>query len=103
LSEAEITAGETELAGAEGSLATKADDLAAYREGRLRMTTHEPEALQVKRVTGEVFLVALRARLAGACAGAPFPGIVRPAALPGIPSGQPASGVAWACRLAPRT
>jgi len=63
--------------GPDGALATKADDLAAYREGIIRFTAHEPEELRLRRVGAEVVLVALRTRLAGSYAGTPFSGIAR--------------------------
>ena len=63
--------------GPDGALATKADDLKAYREGVVRITAHEPEELRVRRVGADVALVALRTRLAGSYAGAPFAGTVR--------------------------
>lgn len=63
--------------GPDGALATKADDLAAYKEGIIRITVHEPEELHVRRVGSDVFLVALRTRLAGNYAGTPFSGVAR--------------------------
>jgi uncharacterized protein (TIGR02246 family) len=58
--------------GPDGALATKGDDLAAYREGVMRVSTHEPEELRVRRVGTDVVIVALRARMVGTYAGAPF-------------------------------
>ena len=43
----------------------------------LRITVHDPEELHVRRVGSEVFLVALRTRLAGNYAGTPFSGVAR--------------------------
>lgn len=63
--------------GPDGALATKADDLAAYREGVMRVSAHEPEELRVRRVGADVALVALRTRMAGSYAGTPFSGIAR--------------------------
>ena len=63
--------------GPDGTLTTKADDLAAYRDSILRITVHDPEELHVRRVGSEVFLVALRTRLAGNYAGTPFSGVAR--------------------------
>src|SRR5687768_1088695 len=63
--------------GPDGALATKVDDLAAYREGVVRFSTHEPEELRVRRVGAEVAVVALRTRIAGSYAGTPFSGSAR--------------------------
>lgn len=63
--------------GPDGALATKADDLAAYRDGVMRVTAHEPEALHVRGVGPDVAVVALRARMAGSYAGTPFAGVAR--------------------------
>jgi hypothetical protein len=51
--------------GPDGALATKADELAAYRKGVVRFSTHEPEALRVRRVCAEVAVVALRTHITG--------------------------------------
>jgi ketosteroid isomerase-like protein len=61
--------------GPDGTLGTKADDLKAYREGVMRVATHEPEKLHVRHVGAHVALVALRARMTGSYAGTPFAGI----------------------------
>jgi ketosteroid isomerase-like protein len=61
--------------GPDGVLATKADDLTAYREGIMRVATHEPEELHVRHVGAGVALVALRARMTGSYAGTPFAGV----------------------------
>ena len=63
--------------GPEGSLSTKADDLAAYREGVLRVASHEPEDLRVRRVGTDVAVVALRTQMSGIYRGVPFSGTVR--------------------------
>lgn len=63
--------------GPDGALATKADDLAAYREGIMRVSLHEPEELRVRRIGAEVAVVALRTRVAGSYAGVPFSGTAR--------------------------
>ena len=57
--------------GPDGGLATKADDLTAYRDGIMRVTSHEPQDLRVRRVGADVAVVALRTRLAGATPGHP--------------------------------
>ena len=58
--------------GPDGSLATKADDLSAYRQGVMRVTSHEPEDLRVRRVGLDVAVVALRTRMTGSYAGTSF-------------------------------
>ena len=63
--------------GPDGAFATKADDLAAYRDGVMRVSTHEPEELRVRRVGTDVAVVALRTRMTGSYGGAPFSGIAR--------------------------
>lgn len=49
--------------GPDGSLGTKAQDLAAHQTGAVRFVTHEPEELRIRRVGTSVAVVALRARL----------------------------------------
>ena len=63
--------------GPDGSLATKADDLALHRSGAVRFTTHEPSDLQWLSVTDDVAVVALRTRLAGSIHGQTFSGDYR--------------------------
>jgi ketosteroid isomerase-like protein len=63
--------------GPDGALATKADDLAAYRGGIMRVSAHEPEELRVRRVGADVAVVALRTRMSGSYGGAPFSGTAR--------------------------
>jgi ketosteroid isomerase-like protein len=63
--------------GPDGALATKNDDLRAYREGVMRVSLHEPEELRVRRVGTDVAVVALRARMEGSYGDAPFAGIAR--------------------------
>lgn len=60
------------FAGPDGSLVSKADDLAAYRSKVIRILSHQPEELLVRRVRADVFLVSLRARLRGIHAGTAF-------------------------------
>ena len=50
--------------GPDGQLATKAQDLEAYRSGVVRFLEHEPEELRVRRVGSALAVSALRARLA---------------------------------------
>lgn len=63
--------------GPDGQLTTKAADLAAYTSGTVRFREHEPEELQVRRVSAEVAVAALRARLSVEMAGAPIEATVR--------------------------
>jgi len=63
--------------GPDGALATKADDLAAYRDGVMRVSTHEPEEMHVRRVGADMAVVALRTRMTGNLAGTPFSVIAR--------------------------
>ena len=49
--------------GPDGSLASKAQDLAAHGSGVVRFREHTPEELHIQRVRPDVALVALRARL----------------------------------------
>lgn len=51
------------FAGPDGNLASKADDLAAHASGAVRFAAHEPEELRVRRVTDDVYVTSLRARL----------------------------------------
>lgn len=51
--------------GPDGTLATKAQDLALHRSGAVRFTTHVPSDLQVRILTVDVVAVAVRTRLAG--------------------------------------
>ena len=52
------------FAGPDGSLGTKAQDLAAHASRAVRFREHEPTELRVRRVGSDVAIVALRARLA---------------------------------------
>jgi hypothetical protein len=63
--------------GPDGSLATKAEDLAAYRDGVMQVSSHEPEDLHVRRVGTDVAVVALRARMTGSFRGTSFSVIAR--------------------------
>lgn len=63
--------------GPDGALATKDDDLRAYRDGVMRVTMHEPEETRVRRVGTDVAVVALRTRVAGSYGGVPFAGVAR--------------------------
>ncbi len=55
--------------GPDGSVGTKAQDLAAHASGAVRFREHEPTELRVRRVGRDVAIVALRARLAVEVAG----------------------------------
>jgi ketosteroid isomerase-like protein len=61
--------------GPNGMLGTKADDLKGYREGIMRVATHEPEKLHVRHVGVNVAVAALRTRMTGSYAGTPFDGV----------------------------
>lgn len=52
------------FAGPDGQLATKAQDLDAHRSGAVRFRAHEPQDLRVLRITADVAVASLRARLA---------------------------------------
>jgi ketosteroid isomerase-like protein len=73
----ELIADDLLFTGPDGNLATKAADLAAYRDGVMRLSAHEPQELHVRRVGADMAVVALRAHMAGSYAGAPFSGPVR--------------------------
>jgi ketosteroid isomerase-like protein len=72
-----LISGDLLFTGPDGRLASKHDDLAAHRGGIIRMRTHEPEDMRMRRVGDDVVVVALRTRVAGEYAGQPFDGIVR--------------------------
>lgn len=72
-----LISGDLLFTGPDGSFATKADDLAAYRDGVMRVLTHEPEDLRVRRVGNDVAIVALRTRMAGSYRGTSFSGVAR--------------------------
>jgi ketosteroid isomerase-like protein len=63
--------------GPDGSLGTKAQDLAAHGSGAVRFREHVPEELRVRRVGADVAVTALRARLAVAVEGTPVGGVFR--------------------------
>lgn len=50
--------------GPDGSVGTKAQDLAAHASGAVRFREHQPTELRVRRVGDDVAIVALRAQLA---------------------------------------
>ena len=50
--------------GPDGTLGTKAQDLESHRSGVIRFREHVPTELRVRRVAGDVAVVALHARLA---------------------------------------
>jgi len=63
--------------GPEGTLATKADDLALHRDRVVQFTAHEPRDLQFVVVTNEVVVVALHTHLAGRYQNTEFAGDFR--------------------------
>lgn len=62
--------------GPNGELASKADDLAAYRNGVMQVSTHQIESLQVRRISDDVAVSAVRAHMTGNYGGAAFGGAV---------------------------
>ena len=65
------------FAGPDGQLATKAQDLAAHRDGVVRFRAHEPEELRVRRVGADVAVVSLLTWLDVEVGGASFRGSCR--------------------------
>lgn len=63
--------------GPDGQLSSKADDLGAHRSGAVRIRTHDPEELRIRRVGDDVAIVALRAHLAVDVGGSRVSGIFR--------------------------
>lgn len=63
--------------GPDGSLASKADDLALHRSGTVRFTAHEPRALEWRQVATDVVFVTLHAHLAVLVNGQAFAGDYR--------------------------
>jgi ketosteroid isomerase-like protein len=63
--------------GPDGQLATKAEDLAAHASGTVRIREHAPLELRIRRVSEDVALVALRARLMVEVNGAAVQGTYR--------------------------
>jgi ketosteroid isomerase-like protein len=49
--------------GPDGQLGSKAQDLEAYRSGTIRFVTHVPEELRIRRVSADVAISSLRAKL----------------------------------------
>ena len=72
-----LIADELLFTGPDGQLYAKADDLAAHRDGGIRIATHEPQELRIRRIGDDVAVVALRAHLAGSFGGQTFDDIVR--------------------------
>ena len=64
------------FAGPDGAVATKADDLAAHRARRLRLTRLDPSDRHVLRL-GDVAVVSVRMDMAGSWDGAPLDGAYR--------------------------
>lgn len=58
------------FAGPDGRLMSKSDDIEAHRGGHVRFLSHEPLDLQVQRLTADVAVAYLRARLSVAVVGA---------------------------------
>jgi ketosteroid isomerase-like protein len=72
-----LIADELLFTGPDGTLGTKAQDLAAHGSGAVRFRAHEPEELRVRRVGANVAVTALRARLVVEVAGASVSGTYR--------------------------
>lgn len=60
--------------GPDGVLLSKADDLASHASGHVRFRAHEPEWIRVRRLSADVAVVLLRARLSVDVAGQSFGG-----------------------------
>jgi ketosteroid isomerase-like protein len=58
------------FAGPTGELATKADDLRAHRERIIKFLRHEPESVEMRRVSDDCFVVSQATELEVALAGA---------------------------------
>jgi ketosteroid isomerase-like protein len=63
--------------GPDGQLGTKQQDLDAHASGAVRFRRHEPEELRIRRVSENVAIAALRARLVVEVAGATVRGTYR--------------------------
>ena len=72
-----LIADELLFTGPDGSVGTKAQDLAAHRSGAIRFRAHEPEELRIRRVGADVAVTALRARLVVDVGGTLSDGIYR--------------------------
>ena len=72
-----LIADELLFTGPDGSVGTKAQDLAAHRSGAIRFRAHEPEELRIRRVGPDVAVTALRARLVVDVGGTLSDGIYR--------------------------
>jgi ketosteroid isomerase-like protein len=60
-----------------GVMIGKADDLDAYRSGRMKVASHEPSELRVERHGDDAAVVSVRVALAGEFRGQPFQGSYR--------------------------
>jgi ketosteroid isomerase-like protein len=59
----QLIADELLFTGPDGSVSSKAQDLAAHASGVVKFTAHEPQELRIRRVGSDVAVTALRARL----------------------------------------
>lgn len=75
--------------GPDGRLATKAEDLEAYRSGAIRMREHAPEELRISRISADVAVVALRTRLTVEVSGQLVSGVYRYTRIWGRKQGGP--------------
>jgi len=72
-----LIADELLFTGPDGSVSTKAQDIAAHRSGAVRFRAHEPEELRIRRVGADVAVTALRARLVVEVGGTLSAGVYR--------------------------
>jgi ketosteroid isomerase-like protein len=73
----ELIADDLLFAGPDGRLATKEQDLDAHRTGVVRFLEHEPLELHVRRVSDDVAVASLEARLVVDVAGTRTAGVYR--------------------------
>lgn len=72
-----LIAEELLFTGPDGQLGTKAQDLAAHGSGVVRIREHQPTELRIRRIGGDVAIVALRTRLVVDVSGATVRGTYR--------------------------
>ena len=78
VSELDVLISDTLLfVGPDGSLATKAEDLAAHASGTVRFEVHEPQELHMRRISSDCALVNLLAQLRVRVSGTPVSGLFR--------------------------
>ena len=72
-----LIADELLFTGPDGQLGSKAEDLQLHGSGAMRLRSHEPEELRIRRVGDDVAVSALRTRLAVEVGGKLVGGIYR--------------------------